>query len=186
MRLARYQYETERRRHQTALRMIRHAARTQTILRCTGLTDDRIRKLYRTYVHDPQRHDSHRRKRGKSPTNIDCVLHNSATHREASLLAGMLLTSGALDSSRACAQPNLEFAELLCDAFEMYLRFADEDALTLEHAWFLRNALCNGDDLELATCSRCGGLAVQDRYAPRARPCPWCHVKRKDARLRLV
>jgi len=184
MRLTRYHYETERRTHQLALRMIRHAARTQTILRCTGLTDDRIRKLYRTYVLDPSQDDTPRRKRGKSPTQIDCVLQNAATYREASLLAGALLTCGAFDASCLSAQPTMETAERLCDSFELYLRSADCNALTFEHAWFLWNALRHGNDLAFSSCQGCGGLAIQDRYAVRARACPWCRTKQSTSGTR--
>lgn len=177
MRLQRYHFETERRSHHAALRMIRHGARTQTVMRCTGITDDRVRKLYRTYVHDPEIHDSHRRKRGKSPTSIDCVIHNAAAHREASLLAGALLSAGALDSRTSRTQPTLEAAEQLCDAFELYLHFAADEPLTFEHTWFLWNALRQGADLVLTACGACGGVAIDDRFAARARPCPWCRTK---------
>lgn len=186
MRLARYQYETERRCHQAALRMIRHAARTQTILRCTGLTDDRIRKLYRTYVHDPVLRDSQRRRRGKSPTSIDCVLHNATAHREASLLAGVMLTAGLLDGGCTRTPPGLELAERLCDAFEAYLRLTGGDPFTFEHAWFIWNAFSNGDDLESIACADCRALIVQDRYAARARPCPWCGSKHPKSRMRPI
>ena len=38
-------YAAERSQFELALRMIRHEARTRTIRECTGLSDDRIRKL---------------------------------------------------------------------------------------------------------------------------------------------
>ncbi len=45
MRLTDDRYANERSQFELALRMIRHEARTRTIRECTGLSDDRIRKL---------------------------------------------------------------------------------------------------------------------------------------------
>ena len=52
MRLTDDRYANERSQFELALRMIRHEARTHTIKGCTGLSDDRIRKLYATYFRD--------------------------------------------------------------------------------------------------------------------------------------
>ena len=41
---------TERERLEVAVRMIGHEARTCTIKTCTGLSDDRIRRLYSTHT----------------------------------------------------------------------------------------------------------------------------------------
>ena len=49
MRISDDRYSRDRVRLDLALRFIRHEARTQTIRAWTGLTDDRIRKLYRSY-----------------------------------------------------------------------------------------------------------------------------------------
>jgi len=49
MRLTDDRYSGERRQFELALRMIGHEARTRTIRDCTGLSDDRIRKLYSRY-----------------------------------------------------------------------------------------------------------------------------------------
>ena len=46
MRLTDDRYSGEKSQFELALRMIRHEARTGTIRACTGLSDDRIRKLY--------------------------------------------------------------------------------------------------------------------------------------------
>ena len=45
MRLTADRYASDRSQFELALRMIRHEARTRTIRECTGLSDDRIRKL---------------------------------------------------------------------------------------------------------------------------------------------
>ena len=50
MRISDDRYSRDRLRLDLALRFIHHEARTHTIRAWTGLTDDRIRKLYRTYL----------------------------------------------------------------------------------------------------------------------------------------
>jgi len=50
MRISDDRYSRDRQRLDLALRFIHHEARTRTIRVWTGLTDDRIRKLYRSYV----------------------------------------------------------------------------------------------------------------------------------------
>ena len=50
MRVSDDRYTRDRQRLDLALRLIRHEARTFTIRQWTGLSDDRIRKLYRSYV----------------------------------------------------------------------------------------------------------------------------------------
>ena len=53
MRISDDRYSRDRLRLDLALRFIHHEARTHTIRAWTGLTDDRIRKLYRTYLTKP-------------------------------------------------------------------------------------------------------------------------------------
>ena len=68
MRLTDDRYAGEKSQFELALRMIRHEARTRTIKACTGLSDDRIRKLYSTYF--VGRTDVKRR-RGGSPFVVE-------------------------------------------------------------------------------------------------------------------
>ena len=65
MKLTDDRYARERAQLELALRMIRHEARTLTIKTCTGLSDDRIRKLYGTYFKTDPRLNV-RRRRGRS------------------------------------------------------------------------------------------------------------------------
>src|SRR5258707_301542 len=66
MRVSDDRYSRDRLRLDLAVRFIEHEARTRTIRLWTGLTDDRIRKLYRSYLSEgvPRRRARHR---GKSP-----------------------------------------------------------------------------------------------------------------------
>ena len=83
-------YFRDRERHDLALRMIRHEARTCTIRECTGLTDDRIRRLYKTYAGHMK--SAPARKRGKSPRQVSFFTRNAQGQFEASLLASMFIS----------------------------------------------------------------------------------------------
>ena len=88
MRVSDDRYSRDRLRFDLALRMIRHEARTCTIRAWTGLSDDRIRKLYRTYLqHAPA--VPVRRHRGKSPRQIAYFLRSPAMQFEATTLASL-------------------------------------------------------------------------------------------------
>ena len=76
MRLTDDRYANERTQFELALRMIRHEARTRTIRECTGLSDDRIRKLYSTYFRNSGV-TGVRRRRGKSPRQITRFVKNA-------------------------------------------------------------------------------------------------------------
>ena len=64
MRVTDDRYNRDRLRLELALRLIGHEARTHTIRLWTGLSDDRIRKLFRAYIRPSA---GVRRRRGKSP-----------------------------------------------------------------------------------------------------------------------
>ena len=95
MRITDDRYTRDRLRLDLALRLIGHEARTRTIRSWTGLTDDRIRKLYRSYVADAGRRDV-RRHRGKSPRQSAYFMRNAAIRREAAGLATLLCILGLL------------------------------------------------------------------------------------------
>jgi hypothetical protein len=182
MRLTDDRYNHERRVLDVAMRMIRFEARTCTIRTCTGLSDDRVRKLYKSYVaHEPCA-STIRRRRGKSPRDIQCVLQNGQTQLQASLIAGAFASLGLLNTTRAPADHNacLFLGEQLCDAYEVYAQLLTDRPLSFEHAWFLWHALTQGSDLYLRPCSHCSGLAVQDRFSLRIRLCPWCGAKQRS------
>ena len=109
MRLTDDRYSSERSQFELALRMIRHEARTRTIRECTGLSDDRIRKLYSTYFRNAGR-TTVRRRRGKSPRQIARFVKNADHQLQATTLValfcvGLLLADrrerpGALPAGR--------------------------------------------------------------------------------------
>ena len=79
MRLTDDRYRRDRMRLELAMRLIRHEARTQTIRRWTGLSDDRIRKLFRSYIRPGS---GVRRHRGKSPQQVGYFLRAGSTGAE--------------------------------------------------------------------------------------------------------
>ena len=96
MRICDDRYSRERARLELALRFLRHEARTQTIRAWTGLSDDRIRKLYRSYVSDCVRDLP--RHRGKSPHQIAYFSRSLRLQEETALLASMLTLLGVVQA----------------------------------------------------------------------------------------
>ncbi len=145
MRIHDDRYSRERRRFEIALRFIRHEARTHTIREWTGLSDDRIRKLYRSYIKEsrsgqpraplPVRH------RGKSPRQPAFFTHSARARYEASSFASLCRLTGALPRAGAAISAELRRdpaglarGELLCQAYEIYCARFGAPMLSFEHA----------------------------------------------------
>ncbi len=182
MRLTDDRYAGERSQFELALRMIRHEARTRTIKDCTGLSDDRIRKLYSTYFRDSGI-SGVRRRRGKSPRQITRFVKNPAHQLQATTLvalycAGLLLRISQDNSVHSCwPRPDVEFGHRVCRAFETYLMLHDEPLLNFEWAWNLLQSICYNDELYLAICAACRARYVQDAYAIDLKTCPSCEIE---------
>lgn len=175
MRISDDRYQNERARMELALRLLRHEARTQTIRAYTGLSDDRIRKLYRSYLGDAQRH--HPRHRGKSPHQVAYFTRSLRRQQETALLASVLSLLGALPASSAAhaeVTTGVMRGELLCEAFEVYRQLLPSAQISFEHAVFLVTALQRGDLLRLSRCNDCGALLVTERALLGTRRCQHC------------
>lgn len=175
MRISDDRYTRERARMELALRFLRHQARTQTIRAWTGLSDDRIRKLYRSYMSHVRRDLP--RHRGKSPHQVAYFTRSLRLQEETAVLASVLSLLGVLTSEAEAAPagpPPLARGELLCQAFEAYRLYLPAAQISFEHAVFLTTALSRGDQLRLGGCSDCGGLLVTERFPLRARRCHHC------------
>ena len=181
MRLTDDRYANERAQFELALRMIRHEARTRTIRECTGLSDDRIRKLYSTYFRNAG-HASVRRRRGKSPRQIGRFVKNADHQLQATTLValyciGLLLRIDAGGKVHACwPRPDVEFGHRVCRAFETYLLVHEPPLLSFEWAWNLLHSISYNDELYLAQCKPCKSLYVQDAYALDYKTCPTCEI----------
>ncbi len=185
MRLTDDRYAGERSQFELALRMIRHEARTRTIKDCTGLSDDRIRKLYSTYFRNSGI-SGVRRRRGKSPRQITRFVKNPAHQLQATTLvalfcAGLLLRINQDNSVHSCwPRPDVEFGHRVCRAFETYLMLHDEPLLNFEWAWNLLQSICYNDELYLAICAACRACYVQDAYAIDPKTCPSCEIESRQ------
>ena len=187
MRLTDDRYAGERSQFELALRMIRHEARTRTIRECTGLSDDRIRKLYTTYFRNTGA-NSVRRRRGKSPRQVTRFVKNPENQLQATTLvalycSGLLLRISAGSKVSPCwPRPDVEFGHRVCRAYETYLLLHEDATLSFEWAWNLLQSISYNDELYLAECKNCLSRYVQDAYAIDHKTCPSCAIETHRAR----
>jgi hypothetical protein len=178
MRVSDDRYTRDRERLDLALRLIRHEARTFTIRAWTGLSDDRIRKLFRSYVmnHGAQRVLRHR---GKSPRQTAFFFRNAELNFQAAQLASLFVVYGLLSGTDLGVEQcyrvgSLESGTLLCQAYESYLELHAPAQISFEHAWFLLLALARREELGVAPCSVCGGIRLRDLLSKRRLACGTC------------
>jgi hypothetical protein len=185
MRISDDRYSRDRLRLDLALRFIHHEARTHTIRAWTGLTDDRIRKLYRTYLHEADGNGVTRH-RGKSPRQAAFFTRSLRMRRETAVFASVSSLFGLIDTiavqPKSALAPTVARGALLCEAFEAYRALIGESQISFEHAVYLVGALHAGDELRVAHCRDCGGVLVTDRLALRSPACNDCNVSRSGAR----
>ena len=188
MRVTDDRYSRDLRRYDLAVRLIRHEARTQTIRQWTGLTDDRIRKLYRSYVRAGAGHgggEGVRRHRGKSPRQVTFFARSRTLQLDTACLAAVFSMFGVLPPQRVAdasrTLPGLVRGELLCDAYETYRRIAPQPQISFEHAAFLALALAAGAEIRLQNCRACNGLGPGDPLALRATECLSCGASTQPA-----
>jgi len=168
-------YKRDRLRLELALRLIRHEARTHTIRHWTGLSDDRVRKLYRSYIKPGA---GVRRHRGKSPAQVGYFLRATSVGADAHALASILLLFGAIpdqpDPASLKKIPTIARGRLLCDAYEAYRRVSPRPRIDFEHAAFLVKALTLGDEIRLRFCPACQALNLVETVTLRDPNCRAC------------
>ena len=179
MRISDDRYTRDRERLDLALRFIRHEARTFTIKQWTGLSDDRIRKLHRSYVLHNSAGDVLRH-RGKSPRQAAFFFRNPEVTFQAAQLASLFLMYGLMGASGNSVESryrlgSLESGTLLCRAYEAYLDLHAPVNISFEHAWFLLLALARRDEVGMARCNSCGALRLRDLLARHKHTCNNCH-----------
>src|ERR1700692_1940388 len=184
MRISDDRYSRDRLRFDVALQFIRHEARTHTIRAWTGLSDDRIRKLYRSSLCDCQGTPLARH-RGKSPQQVAYFMRTARARQEAALLASLCRLLGALPQGPAPELarllPRLGRGELLCQAYETYRGLIPDGLISFEHAVFLLTTLVRGDELILGACRDCGAALIVARWSLRAPRCPLCAADHAQA-----
>src|ERR1700753_1856369 len=140
MRVSDDRYTRDRERMDLALRLIRHEARTHTIRQWTGLSDDRIRKLYHSYALDGR--DRVFRHRGKSPRQAAFFFRNPEVNFQAAQLASLLVQHGFLRGAAIRVESryrvgSLDSGALFCSAYEPYTDLHAPALISFEPAWFL-------------------------------------------------
>jgi hypothetical protein len=178
MRVSDDRYTRDRQKFDLAVRLIRHEARTYTIRQWTGLSDDRIRKLYRSYVSDGDA-PCVTRHRGKSPRQAAFFFRNPDVNFHAAQLASLFLMYGLMVGGNRGIEPryrlgSLDSGALLCRAYEAYREMHKPASISFEHAWFLLLALARRDEVGVARCTSCGALRVRDLLARRKLTCANC------------
>jgi hypothetical protein len=184
MRISDDRYSRDRLRLDLALRFIHHEARTHTIRAWTGLTDDRIRKLYRTYLFEAGG-ATVARHRGKSPRQAAFFTRSSRMRRESAVFASVGSLFGLITRHAISVDPSTQNAPtvargaLLCETFEAYCALMGDWQISFEHAVFLLGALMSGEELRVAHCRDCSGVLVADRLALRIPVCNECSGNRQ-------
>jgi hypothetical protein len=176
MRISDDRYSRERFSLDLAIKFLRYEARTQTIRTWTGLSDDRIRNLYRNYIR--RSGEFVPRHRGKSPHQVAYFMRSHRVQWESAQLASLLSLFGVVPSQPnpelAAALPSVARGEKLCNAFEQFRSSIPTSQISFEHSVFLATALTRGDQLKTNGCRECGGLLVSERLPARERRCIYC------------
>ena len=176
MRATDNRYIGERNRFELAMRMIRHEARTGTIRYWTGLSDDRIRKLYTSYFKFVDGAPV-RRRRGKSPTQIGPLIRSSARALESGAFVNMLLASGLFSIENPPGprlRGNMNLGHRFCQCFETHRLMIPKPTLSFEWGWNLLKSIRRGDELRLAHCDVCSIAYVYDQLQLPRSDCPAC------------
>jgi hypothetical protein len=176
MRILDARYGRDLRRHDLALRMIRHEVRTATIRAWSGLSETRIRALYRSYI--PQGVIAALRHRGPPPTSVELLLRSKGFNVEAAGLAGLCCSIGVLPGKPlmepARELPSLSGGERLCYAFELYQQLVPKPQISLDQLLLIVNALARGDEVALVHCHSCDGAMLMSLLRKPNRVCPYC------------
>jgi hypothetical protein len=176
MHISNDRYFRERQRHDLALRMIRHEARTCTIRSCTGLTEDRIRKLYKAFAEHLSTIPV-RRKRGKSPRQIAYFTRTTQLQLEASVLASTFTAFGLLPCKSAPPTVSVRLGQSFCAAFETHRQLPHTGGISFEHAWFLWRLLSERRGVWTTRCRQCHGHYLRDHVNITRHGCPLCKLK---------
>ncbi len=175
-------YLTERSRLELTLRLIAVEARTRTIKQCTGLSDDRIRKIYSRYFKS-RSGSAVKRRRGKSPRQVAHFVKNSEQQIQATTLFYLFCATGLLrldtnNKVHSCwPQPDVEYGHRLCRAFDTYKLVHPTAVYNFEWTWALLQSVSRFDELGLSRCGDCALPYIHDCYAIDFKRCPACEIR---------
>lgn len=177
MRPPKRRYDTEMLRISLAKRMVTHEARTRTIQRWCGLSEGRIRELYRSWAHDKGVRYAVRH-RGPTPRQPALFLRTTQIRSEAAAFAALcglfeIMPSRPLSNVRR-ELPTLQRCDLLLRAYETFLSLIGSTEISLEQAVLLLTAVTQGTELRLGHCVHCGAAILFDPRYARRRSCGRC------------
>ncbi len=176
MRISDERYTKDRRALDVAAMLVEFEARTGTIRRLTGLTDDRIRKLSRACGAGGHS-ETHRRHRGRSPQRVTHILGKTRTRSEASTLLGLCRLMGvtpAMATATERGPDRVLRAERLCDAYWTFRSLLPEATLSFEHLLLLLSEVEKSEEMTSTYCRSCNAVLVVDMLSLHASRCPHC------------
>ncbi|MEE8542292.1 MAG: hypothetical protein V3S94_00370 [Gammaproteobacteria bacterium] len=176
MRATDNRYRGERARFELAMRMIQHEARTGTIRFFTGLSDDRIRKLYTSYFKYDEA-TAVKRRRGKSPTQIAPLIQTPERTLESGVFVSLLRANGLLSVDDPPGPPlkgSVDLGHRFCQCYETHLLVVPEPVLSFEWGWNLLLGIRRGDELGITRCEECSMSYLYDLLALPRGACPAC------------
>lgn len=171
-------YSRQLRRYAFALRLIRHNARTQTILAWSGLSTYRIRTLYRANGQD-QTDPGRRRLRGRAPYQLQFFWRSPKRAVEAATLGGIARLLDVIPAHPVQKSPlnarSVQQGEGVCKAYEIWHAFVPDSDISIDHAFLLMTALARGEEVRLGHCLHCNGLILIDCLQPGIPTCVDCN-----------
>jgi Flagellar transcriptional activator (FlhC) len=180
-------YSRQLRRYAFALRLIRHNARTQTILAWSGLSTYRIRALYR--ANGPDQSDPGRRRlRGRAPYQLQFFWRSPRRAVEAATLGGIARLLNVIPAEPIQKRPvsarSLQEGEGVCRAYEVWHAYVPESDISIDHAFLLVTALGRGEEIRLGHCACCNGLFLIDCLKSNVQCCEFCESAQQDTQPR--
>ena len=174
MRLTDRRYDRDRQRLELAHRLLGYGVRTDLIRQLTGLSADRVRRLFRDYFHGGP---VAARPRGPRPRQMQFFSQTLQRELEAATLASLLHGCQLLGK--------LKWTDLdrFCHAFDTFVEFCPGTEISFEHAWYLGETLALEKDHALISCSSCRALWIRDSLMLAPAVCPWCRWARSAHRL---
>lgn len=176
MRITDERYLRDLRRLNLAMRLIKYEARTGTVRECTGLGDDRIRRLYHQYLRPAGACTD--RHRGRAPHVPLRIVASPRGGADAAIFAGFSGRLGVVDLAPDAKGRyqllSIGLVEAICDAFDLYRDFVPEGQLSFEQALCVVKALWRRDEIGPGRCEQCGALILVDLlslYVPRCASC---------------
>jgi hypothetical protein len=179
MRASDDQYQRDFDKHDLAIWMIEHGARTRTVNAWTGLTRYRVQALSRRY---DTRTGDHRR-RGISPFQSAYFAKSLTLEAESLAFALIALRLKVIPPTKIPEArrvlPDVARGARLMFAYEIYRALVPQGQISLERAILFVIELAARRHLTLRRCKTCPNVMVVERLGVRHEQCPLCRSRRR-------